>query len=207
MRPRPRPRFDEADLVHVAAVATGSRPDQVLAGCDVAGLASVAAALEGATCGLDGAALAVLEVGRRRPFAAGNAATAWLAAAHLLAGDGLRLRIGPLAARTVFAASADLGVGDVAAVIAARTEPRRPLVRRVLRRLAVPARADGPGVVRCPACDRPLVQRRHDLAADGVWVEAARLERVARCAASHGGHDRLGVPRRSRHTRREVAWA
>ena len=188
--------LDEADLVHVAAVAAGISPERVLAACDVAGLASVAAALEGATCGLDGAALVVLEVGRRRPFAAGNAATAWLAAAHLLTGDRLRLRIGPLAATRVFGASAQLDVREVAAVIEAHTEPQRRFVGRVLRGLTRPVGPSGPGVHWCPACGRPLVQRRHDLAAEGMWVEAARLERVARCAVEHGHHDRLGLPRR-----------
>jgi hypothetical protein len=195
-------RLDEADLVHVAAFATGTRPERVLAACDMAGLASVAAALEGASGGLEGAALVVLEMGRRRPLAVGNAATAWLAAAHLLAGDGLRLRIGHLAATTVFEASAELGAGDVAAVIAPRTEPHRSRLRRTVRRLIGPVPPAGPGVVRCPACGRPLVQRRHDLVADGVWTEAARLERVARCAAEHRRHDRLGVA-----IRREAVWA
>jgi hypothetical protein len=191
-----RLRLDEADLVHVAAVASGASPERVLAACDVAGLASVAAALEGATCGLDGAALVVLEVGRRRPFAAGNAATAWLAAAHLLTGDRLRLRIGPLAATRVFGASAQLDVREVAAVIEAHTEPQRRFVGRVLRGLTRPVGPSGPGVHWCPACGRPLVQRRHDLVAEGMWVEAARLERVARCAVERGHHDRLGLPRR-----------
>lgn len=190
------PRLDEADLVHVAAVASGTHPGEVLARCDVAGLASVAAAVETTDRGLDGAAVVVLEMGRRRPLASGNAATAWLAAAHLLAGDRLRLRIGHLAARTVFEASADLAVAEAVEVIEARTEPFRPLLGRVLHRLTGPVGPSGPGVVRCPACRRPLVQRRHDLVAEGMWVEAARLERVARCAAEHGRHDRLGLPRR-----------
>jgi hypothetical protein len=192
----PSVRLDEADLVHVAAVASGITPERVLAGCDVAGLAAVAAALESATGGLDGAALVVLEVGRRRPFAAGNVATAWLAAAHLLVGDGLRLRIGALAAARVFEGSAELAIGEVVEVIEAHTEPQRGFVGRILRGLSRPVGPSGPGVHWCPACGRPLVQRRHDLVAEGVWVEAARLERVARCAVERGQHDRLGVPRR-----------
>jgi hypothetical protein len=195
-------RLDEADLVHVAAAAIGTRPEQVLADCNVAGLASVAAALESATHGIEGAALVVLELGRRRPLASGNAATAWLAAAHLLTGDGLSLRIGHLAATTVFEASAELGPSDVAAVIEAHAEPQRSFLGRVLRRLTGPVGPSGPGVVWCPTCGRPLVQRRHDLVAEGMWVEAARLERVARCAAVYQGHDRSGAPRR-----REAAWA
>jgi hypothetical protein len=46
------------------------------------------------------------------------------------------------------------------------------------------------------------VQRRHDLVAEGVWTEAARLERIARCATEHRRHDRLGVA-----LRREAVWA
>jgi hypothetical protein len=192
-----RPRLDEADLVHVAAVATGTPPERVLARCHVGGLAAVVAAVEQGTCGLDSAALAVLEVGRRRPFAAGNAMTAWLAAAHLLAGDGLRLRIGHRAASTVFGASAELEVEDVVTVIEAHTERRLPTVRRALRWLVRPVPPAGPGLFWCPACGRPLVQRRHDLVAGGMWAEAARLERVARCAVEHGGHDRSGGRRRA----------
>jgi hypothetical protein len=197
-----RPRLDEADLVHVAATATGTAPERVLAGCDVAGLASVAAVLESATCGLDAAALVVLEVGRRRPFAAGNAATAWLAAAHALAGDDLRLRIGHLAATTVFEGSSRLGVREVAAVIEAHAERRGSFLRGVLRRLTGPVEPTGPGVSWCPSCGRPLVQRRHDIVAEGVWVESARIQRIARCAVEHRDHDRFGVP-----YRREVAYA
>lgn len=192
-----RPRLDEADLVHVAAVATGTPPERVLADCHVAGLAAVVAAVERGTCGLDSAALAVLEVGRRRPFAAGNAMTAWLAAAHLLADDGLRLRIGHRAASTVFGASAELDVDDVITVIEAHTERHLSPARRALRWLLSPVPPAGPGVLRCPACGRPLVQRRHDLVAGGMWAEAARLERVARCAVERGDHDRSGVRHRA----------
>jgi hypothetical protein len=163
----------------------------------VAGLVAVVAAVEGAATGLDAAALAVLEIGRRRPFGTGNAATAWLAAAHLLAGDGLRLRIGHHAATTLFAASARLGPREVAAVIDAHTERYLSPARRALRWLVRPTPRPGPGVTWCPACGRPVVQRRHDLAAAGMWADAARLERVARCAVEHRGHDRYGVPARA----------
>jgi hypothetical protein len=186
------PHLGEADLVHVAAVATGTSPQQVLADCDVAGLVSVVAAVEGAAGGLDAAALVVREVGRRRPFAAGNAVTAWLAAAHLLAADGLRLRIGHRAATTVFEAGAELSARDMAGVIAAHSERRLPVGRRALRWLVRPAPLAGPAVFRCPACDRPLVRRRHDLVAAGVWADAARVERMARCAVEYGSHDRYG---------------
>jgi hypothetical protein len=192
--PLRRTGLDEADLVLVASAACGQRPEQVLASCDVAALASVVAAAEHAPSGLDAAAVVVVEFGRRRPFARGNAAAAWLAAAHLLTGDGLRLRIGPTTARTVFAASDDLDATVVRAVLVEHIEPSRSLVGRVLRSLFGPRTLDGPGVFRCPACDRPLVQRRGDLVAAGPWVDSARIERVARCAVEHGAHGRRARP-------------
>ena len=191
------PRLDEGDLVWVAAAATRARPEDVLDACDLAGLASVAAAVEGAAGGLDAAATTVVELGRRRPFARGNAATAWLAAAHLLGGDGLRLRIGPATAVAVFDASAELDARVVAAILREHTESHRPLALRVARRLFAPRPLDGPAVYPCPACGRPLVRRRHSLAAVGPWIDAARLERVARCAVEHGAHGRHGEPRRT----------
>ena len=127
--------------------------EEVLADCDVAGLASVAEASRVRPTGSRarrswcwrsvGAALA-----------SGNAATAWLAAAHLLSGDGLRLRIGHLAATTVFEASAELDAREVVAVIEAHTEPHRPRAGPPPAgwTLGTPS---GPGVV----CARPAVGR------------------------------------------------
>jgi hypothetical protein len=190
-----RTLLDEAGLVYVAAAATGTRPDEVLATCDVAALASVAAALEGVTSGLDAAAVALGELGRRRPFARGNTAAAWLAAAHLLAVDDRRLVIGPAAAVAVLGAAAELGPGEIAVVLRERTEPRATTVRRLVQRLVGRRPLAGPGVFACPACGRTLVQRRHDLVAAGPWAEAARMERVARCAVENGGHDRRAAAR------------
>lgn len=191
------PRLDEGDLVWVAAAATRSRPEDLLVGCDLAGLTAVSAAVEGAADSLTASATAVYELGCRRPFPRGNAATAWLAAAHLLGGEGLRLRIGPATAVAVFEASADLGTPVVATIIREHTERHRPLAVRVVRRLFAPRPLDGPAVFPCPACGRPLVRRRHSLVAVGPWIEAARLERIARCAAEHRGHGRHGEPRRT----------
>ena len=181
----------------VAAAATRDRPERVLARCDLAALAAVAAALDHAADGPDAAATVVRELAVRRPFAGGNAATAWLAAAHLLRGDGLRLRIGHTTAIAVFDAAAELDTPVVVAVIREHAEHCLPLARRVLRRLVAPRPLDGPAVFPCPACGRPLVRRRHDLLAVGPWAEAARLERVARCAAEHRGHGRVGQSRRA----------
>jgi len=188
--------LDEAGLVQVAAAASGARPDDVLTTCDVAQLASVAAALETATSSRDAAARVVLEVARRRPFRRDNAAVAWLAAAVVLAGDGLRLRIGGTTAAAVVEASPRLGPAEVGEILDQHVEPCLPRGRRALRRLIGPRPLDGPGLFPCPACGRLLVQRRHDLVGSGVWADAARAERVARCAVEHGGHGRRGEPRR-----------
>ena len=106
-------------------MATGRPADAVLASTDVAALAHVVAHLEQAPTAVEAAATAVLEIGHRRPFGDGSTAAAWLAAAHLLSFDGLRLRIGPVGAAGVLAAGDDLGVAEVADVLRVHSEGRR----------------------------------------------------------------------------------
>jgi hypothetical protein len=186
----PRAWLDEAALVHIAAVATGQPPASVLAGADVRELAWVAAELEGEPTAVEAAAVALLEVGHRRPFGDGSTAAAWLAAAHLLAAAGLRLRIGPIGAAGVLATSPRLSVADAAAVLREHSVRRRPW----LGWLVQGSWPDGPSVLPCPACGRPVIRRRTDLVDDGLWAEAALTERVARCAMTRGEHGRWAGP-------------
>ena len=182
--------LDEGELVHVGALASGRRPEAVLASVDVAALAGVVARLETATSAVEAAAVAVLELGHRRPFGDVSTAAAWLAAAHLLSLDSLRLRIGPIGAAGVLAAAPRLEVDDVVAVLVEHTARRPGRWRRALGPLVEPSWPDGPSVLPCPACGRPVVRRRRDLVAAGAWTSGALAERVARCAVRHQGHDR-----------------
>jgi hypothetical protein len=182
--------LDEAELVHVAAMATRRPPAAVLATTDVAALAHVVAHLEQATTRVEAAATAVLEIGRRRPFGDGSTATAWLAGAHLLALDGLSLRIGPVGAAGVIATDERIGVAEVAAVLLEHSEPRRSRIGRLLRPLFEVHRPDGPSLLPCPACGLPVVRRRNDIALAGPWSSSAVAQRVARCAVEHRTHDR-----------------
>lgn len=182
--------LDEAELVHVAAVATGRHPDAVLAAVDVVALASVVAQLEQAPTAVEAAATAVLEVGRRQPFGAGSTATAWLAAAHLLSLEGIRLRIGPIGAAGVLGGDPQLEVAQVAEILRLHSGRRRSVVGRLLASLFEVSWPDGPSVLPCPVCSRPVVQRRSDVTTTGPWSEMARTQRVARCAVEHRAHDR-----------------
>jgi hypothetical protein len=182
--------LDEAELVHVAAMATGRPPATVLTTTDVAALAHVVAHLEQATTRVEAAATAVLEIGRRRPFGDGSPAAAWLAAAHLLALDGRSLRIGPVGAAGVLAAEERIGVAEVTEVLVEHSEPRRSRIGRLLRPLLEVHRPDGPSLLPCPACGLPVVRRRNDITDAGPWSSSAVAQRVARCAVEHRTHDR-----------------
>ena len=186
--------LDEAELVHVAAVATGRHPAAVLADADVAALATVVARLEQAPSTVEAAATAVLEVGRRRPFGDASTPAAWLAAAHLLSLDGLRLHIGPVGAAGVLADEPPLGVAEVAEVLRLHSGRRRSRLGRLLGSLFEVTWPDGPSVLPGPACGRAIVQRRNDVTTTGPWSDMARAQRVARCAVEHRAHDRWARP-------------
>lgn len=182
--------LDEAELVHVAAAATGLDAADLLGGADVAALARVAADLETATSPLDAAATALLGVLRHRPFAGASPATAWLAAAHLLGVEGRRLRIGPIGAASLIAALPDLSHPVVVEVLLQQSDPPQSWLGRLLGAFGEVRRADAPSVRPCPACGRPVVRHRLDLGREGPWTSAADAEVVARCAVAHREHDR-----------------
>jgi hypothetical protein len=197
---------DEGDLVWVAAVASGMESGAVLDGCDVAGLARVVARCELAGNPIDEAAAALVGIAREQPFPRANAAAAWLAAAHLLAGASLGVRAGEDELVSLVSAARSGSVGEAAAGAALAgwvewREPRGGPVRRALRWLVAPAVPAVPGAGDdhigrvCPACGRALRAEERD--ARGIrmaWVGTDRFELTARCWYEHRAHGRDGRP-------------
>lgn len=189
---------DEAWLVWVAARATGVAPETLLTGCDVAAVARVVAEVEAARAdGEDGvrsrradgrhvdgrhveqhpvvrAATVLVAVVRHRPFAAGNRAVAWLAAALTLVEHGTPIWLAE----------------DDAVELVVGAEEGRVSVDEVAVALAAPGEALP---WRCPACGNRLHRyERRDVRRAVPLVGGSRHELVARCAFEHGGHDRSG---------------
>lgn len=182
-------RLDDAELVLVAAAATGLGADVLLDGCDVRGVASVVAATERATTPTGAAAALLVAMERHRPFPSGNLATAWLAAAHLVAADGLRLHVDPPTARRLSAC------GDVEAVEQGLVALARPRTG-AFRRWFVEPRPPSPTALPCPTCGRLVPLRAADAClVRGPWALSAHIELRARCAVAGGPHLRDGRPR------------
>lgn len=196
---------DEADLVWVGAVASGMDADDVLDGCDVAGLARVAAGCERAGTAVDQAAAAFVGIARERPFPRANGAAAWLAAAHVLAGRSLVLRAadGDVLSLLAAARSGAAGQAAVADALTTWAAPRSGALRRMrgwLRWLSPvpPAELWGAAVPvawSCPVCGRRLRQPERDVRGMPMaWVTASPFELTARCWYEHRAHRRDGRP-------------
>jgi hypothetical protein len=169
----------EAELLCVAATASGIELDELLAGTDVAALARVVARTEPPTGAFEDAARLLLAVLQERPFPDDtNAATGWLAAALVLDGAGARVR-GSRADIVAFVRSIDEQAELLDVVVG-------------IERLAVAS--DGRrSSVRCPKCSRELYarERREGRA---VIVGVSAFELTNRCWYEHRAHDRRGEP-------------
>ena len=186
-----RARRDDVELVLLAASANDLDPHEVLASADMAALARCAAAVEAAAPGAEAASVALVEVLRRRPFAAGNRAAAALACAYLLADAGGRTVADDVLVELVQAVEAGevATATDAAAVLAEAGASGR-------RALPWP----------CPACGRRL-HVVDDRRGRRTLVSHDPTELRARCAQEHGVHDRSGravAPPERRSTER---WA
>ena len=170
----------EAELVCIAATASGGEPDRVLGTCDVAALARVVAAAEGSSAGrpFEHAATLVLALVREQPFPRrSNAAVAWLAAAVVLEAAGVRVR-----------ARAD----DVVAFVRGIGEGTELLDVVVGLEALATVGARRP-TWRCPACKREVyaAERR---AGRAIFVGVTAYELTNRCWYEHRAHDRQGNP-------------
>lgn len=178
-----RPLLDEERLVLIAAVASATRPEEVLAATDIAALARVTAVIDGCDDDpLDVAAAALVGIAKERPFGADSAATAWLACALLAPVEAARV-----------------AVDHAAAVELVRQASRGDACREQVRRHLTSART------RCPACGRPLTP---DGEADGRRQSFRRtpIELVARCAVEHRAHGRFGRPLREPTHVEDTPW-
>lgn len=177
-----RSQLDEAHLVLIAAAASATAPEEVLASTDVAALARVCAAIEACNDALDIAAAALVEIAKERPFGANSNAAAWLACALAAPTEAARL-----AARRSDAIEL---VGG-----ASRGEATRVTVREHLasRRTT------------CPACRRPIAP---DATTRGGRrpLPPTPMELVARCAVQHRSHGRFGQPIREPMRGEDTPW-
>jgi hypothetical protein len=216
---------DEADLVWIAAVATGSCFTEVVESCDAAAVSAIAAEAQVRAWATDDpvavAATLLVGIARRRPFRHGNAAAAWLAAAHVISTGSMRLTMpDELAVELVSRAGGGAaGQPAVAAALAAHVTPRgrgsRPrrrdralaVARRGARWLTTPARRAGaPGPRRAaapgvragaaPAAGTcPACGRPvHAIDVPGArpWIGVSRYELTALCWYEHRAHGRDG---------------
>ena len=176
MRPSP-PVLDEAQLVLIAAAASGVAPDEVLASTDVAALARVAAAIEGCHDALDVAATALVGIAQERPFGKDSSAVAWLACALAAPVEAARLAVNR-------ADAVDL-VGRASCGEASREHVREHLASRQTR---------------CPTCRRPIAH------ATQPSMRSAPIELIARCAVEHGAHGRFGEPYPEPRREEDTPW-
>jgi hypothetical protein len=190
--------IDEAALVLIAARVLDLDPAAVLAGSDIASLAAVAAACERVVEPVERAAIVAVEITRRRPFAAGNRAVAWLAAVHALAEADLVLTA-DAAQRAAVAAEVTVGTldaGAVAAALAAHVRRRPGRARRaigLLGRRTADRRLVDPWP--CPVCGRILqITSAEAVGIRGPHWPPARFELASRCRTQHGVHGPDGRP-------------
>lgn len=164
-----RPLLDDARLILVAAAASATAPEDVLASTDVAALARVSAAIEACDDALDVAATALVGIARERPFGQDSNAVAWLACALAAPVEAARIAVSPFDA-------IDL-VSRAARGAASREHVREHLASRRTR---------------CPACRRPI--RPDTTPTTRPPMRSAPIELVARCAMEHRAHGRFGQP-------------
>jgi prophage maintenance system killer protein len=186
---------DEADLVLIAAAASGADPGLVLDGTDVAALARIASCAQAAPTPEAAAAAVLVGVARGRPFPHGNRAAAWLAAAHVLARNGRHVRIRDEDALALVSGAerGDDGEGAVAWALAGHSVERRRGLRRALGWMVSPLRGSVVETRPCPLCSRPVRVHARDMASMPPGA-SARLVVSARCWRQNRAHGRDGRP-------------
>jgi prophage maintenance system killer protein len=169
---------DEAGVLWAAALVEGVDPARLLTSVDVTALSVAVAEAAAERDPVDVAAVLLVELVRRRPFPASNAAIAWLATVDLLAASSIRLVVEPDEAVELCRA---IGGGA-----AGRAEVAAAVRGRVVE----------VGLV-CPVCGRRVhagTDALDELARRLVPPGGTAFELTARCAFEHGVHDRSGRP-------------
>ena len=188
--------LDAADLVSVAAAATERDPDDVVSNCDVAVLTAIAGRAAACPSVVGAAAETMVGVAASRPFSIGNEAAAWLAAAHVLALNGVVV-VGETDDVVELVRGAASGALDelAASTALARITQRAPgAFDRLIRWLFVVR--PGTMTVRlrtlgCPACGRDVIFPTFTGRVVGVPTTS---ERIAVCARHNRTHGRDGLP-------------